>query len=214
MRIRSCIAASAAAALLVCASGAGAAPRQDYDFRVLVDGRPIGTQSFHFSRDGAGYEMSTVARIKVRLLFLTAYRFHQTAVEHWRGGCLRAIRSRTDDNGDRYRIRGTADASGLALTVNGSEDTLDQACVHTFAYWNPRLLRSQRLLDSETGKLKKVSLARLGRRPLPWDPDTRATSYRLHTGDGPTQLWYNANGRWLGLRSKLKNGHTVVYRPI
>ncbi|HYW04429.1 MAG TPA: DUF6134 family protein [Gammaproteobacteria bacterium] len=214
MRIRPVLAACAAIALLLGASGAGAAPRRDYDFRVLVDGKPIGTQSFHFTEDGAGYEMSTEARIKVRFLFFTAYRFHQTAVERWRGGCLRTIRSRTDDNGNRFRVRGRAVDTGLSLTVNGSEDTLDQACVHTFAYWNPRLLRSQRLLDSETGKLKKVSLARLGRRPLPWDPDTRATSYRLHTGDGPTQLWYNANGRWLGLRSKLKNGHTVVYRPI
>lgn len=182
----------------------------DYHFDVYLDDKPIGTHSFVFDAAGDGYRLTSTASYQVKFLFVTAYQYRHESTEQWRGGCLRSIDSTTDDNGDSYRVEGDASA----IRVNGEPTPVAVDCVRSFVYWDPRLLESPQLLNSQTGELEPVTLDSLGQSPLPWGEDGRPHQLlSLATPRTPIELWYDSSGRWLGLRSELDNGRVLSYRP-
>ena len=200
---------------LLGAAHAGASAPADHRFQVLLDGKPIGHHRFSFSplEEGGGYRLVSEAEYAVKFLFIEAYSYDHRSEEVWRDGCLRRIDARTDDNGDDYRISGEWSDDGLELAVNGQSRQVDKSCVRTFAYWQPRLLDAGELLNSQTGELDPVTTRDLGRAALPWQPDREASTLELDTERGIIQLWYDSEGRWLGLRSRLENDRVLEYRP-
>ena len=65
---------------------------QQYDFEVLLDGKPIGRHGFQIDRGPGGIEqVVSTARFDVKILGLTVYRYRHDATERWRDGCLVAI---------------------------------------------------------------------------------------------------------------------------
>ena len=187
---------------------------RDYRFEVSLDEREIGNHSFTFEPLGdRHYRLTSEASYDVKLLFVTVYEYRHRSEEEWRDGCLVAIRSATDDNGNQYQVVGERVAEGFRLQVNGEQRAVGETCVRSFAYWNPELLRTDKLLNSQTGKLEEIEHEVLGTTPLPWQGERTADTRKLVTADGPIELWYGAGDGWLGLRSQLKNGRVLQYRP-
>src|SRR4051812_39644950 len=99
-----CAARLVAATLIAAVAGpapvmAGApSPPADWTFEAKLDGKPIGWHRFTLEREGQGdgLRLTSQARFEVKLLGFTAYRYLHSAVEHWRGDCLTALRSSTD----------------------------------------------------------------------------------------------------------------------
>lgn len=210
--IRNLLAGAAFAAGLAAAPALTAAPA-DYHFRVLLDGKPIGHHRFQFEERPGGYRLVSEADYQVDFLFFTAYEYEHRSEERWRDGCLVRIDSRTDDNGETWRIQGEGTDSGYSLKVNGEAGEVARDCLRTFAYWRPSLLEAEALLNSQNGELESVTLSEAVSRPLPWDGGGEATRYRLETAQRPIELWYGDDGRWLALRSELENGRILTYRP-
>lgn len=190
-----------------------AQPRPAYMFDVLLDGKEIGSHVFTFSFSESGYQVQSAATYNVKMLFLELYRYSHSAQETWSGGCLQHIQSSTDDNGDKYRVTGSREGNGMAMTINDEEKVHGAECVRTFAYWDPTLLDAPELLNSQTGELEPVNFADQGQKPLPWNAEASAQSYSLDTENGVIHLWYKPDGHWLGLLSELENGRTLMYRP-
>ena len=80
-------------------TGAAAQGARVWDFRVYLDNAAIGTHRFTLRQQGEERELASEARFEVKLMFFTAYRYAHRANERWRGDCLTALNSRTDDNG-------------------------------------------------------------------------------------------------------------------
>lgn len=202
---------------LFCLSAAAQGELRDYEFNVFLDGSEIGSHRFSFQSLGtepSHYRLTSEASYRVKVLFVTVYEYRHRSVEEWRDGCLVEIRSATEDNGDEYRVSGERSGDGFRLRVNGETETVEENCIRTFAYWNPELIHTGQLLNSQTGELTRVEHEDIGTTPLPWQRDRRAATRKLATGDGPIELWYSGSGRWLGLRSPLKNGRVLHYRPV
>lgn len=193
----------------------------DYQFRVFLDGDEIGHHKFKFQAIGdgepggdgeSGYRLVSEASYKVKLLFVTVYKYQHQSIEYWQGGCLQTIDAKTDDNGEDYKVVGEQSGAQLELTTNGMTQVLDSGCVRTYAYWQPELLQSDRLLNAQTGELQPVELMNVGASELPWDRSIEARTLRLTTAQGPIRLWYSDDDRWLGLQSALNNGRVLEYR--
>jgi len=185
-----------------------------YIFDVFLDDNKIGSHVFSFSFNESGYLMQSSASYRVKLLFIEFYRYSHSSEETWRNGCLEEIASATDDNGENYRVKGRSDEDAMVLVINDEPVRHEVECPRTFVYWEPELLATEALLNSQTGEFETVTLVDEGTKPLPWSDAEVAQSYRLETKEMSIQLWYGENNHWLGLLSELDNGRTLSYRPV
>jgi len=85
-------------------------------------------------------------------------------------------------------------------------------CVRSFAYWNPELLKADRLLNSQTGDSEAATLT--------LEADTTLTTgsggvpakrYLLRGEKFRIELWYSPDGDWLALESATKGGRKLRY---
>ena len=206
------LATVAGAVLALFATAApGAAPGSILDFRVELDGRPIGEHRFELRGEGDAQEVISRAEFSVRLLFVELYRYRHTATEYWRNGCLESLESRTDDNGRLEVVTASRRDRGLDVVANGSEGWLG-GCVRSFAYWNPRILESSHLLNSQTGEYIPVRVDALGEERITVAGDTEpARRYRIVGKDIEIDLWYGRDQEWLALESHLQDGRRLRY---
>ena len=189
-----------------------AAPTADgeWNFRVLLDGKEVGWHRYVVRGDGASTEVESRAQFDVRFLMLNAYSYRHTARERWRGACLDELESRTETNGRVEEV--AAVAYDDAVVVDGpSGDARLPGCVMSFAYWDPRILRATRLLNSQTGELLPVSVAERGtERVNVAGRNVAATRHRLSAPNLQIDLWY-ADGRWVALEAPTPGGRTLRY---
>ena len=194
------------------AASSPAAPAADgeWNFRVLLDGKEVGWHRYVVRGDGAATEVESRAQFDVRFLLLNAYSYRHTARERWRGACLDELESRTETNGRVEEV--AAVAYDDAMVVDGpSGDARLPGCVMSFAYWDPRILRATRLLNSQTGELLPVSVAERGtERVNVAGRNVAATRHRLSAPDLQIDLWY-ADGRWVALEAPTPGGRTLRY---
>ncbi len=195
LALMACAAASASAQGNV---SEGAAEEGEWNFTATLDGKPIGTHRFVVGGSPAARSVDSRADFVVRMLGVPLYRYRHHAEERWGSDCLRELRADTDDDGTRQQV---------ARRFDGD-------CVMTFAYWNPRLLKQQRLVDPQTGKLEPVRFEQL--------PDTnievrgqpvRARGWRLQAAQQRIRIWYAVDGgRWIGLDAETKGDRQLSYR--
>jgi len=189
-----------------------AATQQTYRFKVLLDGKEIGSQSFVVSSDQDRTQIEINAAFDVKILFITAYSYRHTNREIWQGECLRGISATTNDNGDSFFVRGTYSGGRLELQTHAGEQSVD-GCVRTFAYWNRDWLQGPRLLNSQTGEVQEVRVGKVANETVPVRGVPTATEHIRIVGKALTiDLWYDQNRQWVGLQSTTKTGGTLQYQ--
>ena len=189
-----------------------AAPALDreWNFRVLLDGEEIGWHRYVVRGDGESTEVESRAQFDVRFLFLNAYRYRHEARERWRGACLDELESRTETNGTVEEVAALTRDSALVV-AGPSGDARLPGCVMSFAYWDPRILRAARLLNSQTGALLPVRVYEQGtERVSVSGRSIPATRHRLSAPDLQIDLWY-ADGRWVALEAPTPGGRLLRY---
>jgi hypothetical protein len=200
----------AALLLLIAGTTPSLAATGDWDFRVLLDGREIGRHRFSLQRAGEGVVLTSEAQFDVRVLFISAYRYVHEAVERWQDGCLQSLASRTETNGERISVSAQSQGGRLAVTGPAGSD-LHDGCVMSFAYWDPRILEAERLLNSQTGELVPVQVTPQGRETVPVRGRPRPASRHRISGPGLSiDLWY-ADGRWVALEALAEGGRRLRY---
>ena len=191
----------AACALSVCAAPLPEVEAGEWNFEATLDGKPIGTHRFVVGGTAQAREVSSEAGFVVRLLGITVYRYQHHADERWQGDCLRGLKSKTDDDGKTARV---------------DQSFPEPECMMAFAYWNPRLVTQQRLVDPQAGRVEAVKFEAL--------PDAQimlrgqavaAHGWRLQTAKQRITLWYAADtGRWIALDADAKGGRKLSYRQV
>jgi hypothetical protein len=201
---------------LLCGAGlAGATtPTQQWHFRVLLDGRPIGEHRFTLNGAGGERELRSAAQFDVTVLRIPVYRYRHEAVERWSGGCLTALAARTDINGTRQEVR--AETRGDRLVVEAGASRREHAgCVMSFAYWDPQILGARSLLNAQTGELQPVRVTPQGAETLTVLGRPRpAQRHRIDGGPRlQIDLWY-AGDDWVALEADTDGGRRLRYERI
>lgn len=184
------------------AAGMACAVPQTWHFDALLDGQLIGEHRFELSppSDGAQTLLSE-ARFDVRLLGVTLYRYRHRAQEVWVRGCLQSIHAETDDNGERTQV---ARSAGTGLPAG---------CPMSFAYWNPAILQAKQLLNAQTGRSEEVQVQALPPATLEVRGATvTARRWRIAAPKQRIDVWYDAEGRWMGLDATLEGSRQLRYR--
>lgn len=188
-----------------------AASQQEWNFRVLLDGKDVGYHNFYLLQDDDTRQLTSEAEFRIKFLFITAFSYEHVNRETWRDDCLQSIESRTDANGRQFQVRGERTDNGLSITSNDDSHELP-GCVKTFAYWNPDILQEPALMNSQTGEVLTVDIKPLAREILTIRGlSIPAQRYRLIARNMQVDLWYSDNDEWLALESTVKAGRKLRY---
>jgi hypothetical protein len=183
-------------------------------FQVFLDEKPIGTHRFSLQERDEGLLSESRAAFDVNFLFINAYRYRHQSRELWQDGCLKKLEATTDNNGERYSVRGTPAASGF-LVEGETESQVQDPCAMTFAYWDKRILEQDRLINPQTGEVVDVAVTDEGLDRITVDGrEVDARRYRLTAEGLDIRLWYDDSQRWLGLESRIEDQYRLSYRPI
>jgi hypothetical protein len=185
-------------------------------FRVYLEDKPIGFHEFRVSEHGAGREVEINAEFDVKFLFFNAYSYDHRNTESWAQNCLRGIEAVTNANGEKFQVYGQHGENGFRIRTGDESEILESECVRSFAYWNPVILESERLLNAQTGEILNVTVVPLGPDALSVGSNQiPAEKFRIEMTEGPITLWYSAENRqWLALEAPAKGGRTLRYEPV
>ena len=197
---------------LLISATAHAIADQEWNFRVFLEDREIGSHKFRVVESNGERRVESDARFTVKIFFIEAYTYHHQARERWSGECLSALDASTDDNGEQLRVRGVRNGSGFSLEAARGRSELPP-CIMPFAYWNPAMLQQPRLLNVQTGELLDVRVEPLGEESIfvRGAPMT-ARRYALHTTKYRIDVWYLANRQWVQLESTTESGRRLRYQ--
>jgi len=183
-------------------------------FRVYLDDREIGYHHFSVQRSGDLRVLRSEARFEYRLMFVKLFHYEHENRETWSGDCLRSIESRTDSNGEPYRVDGRAESGHFRVAGSAGEATLPE-CVMSFAYWNPAFLDQGQLLNMQSGEFLDVEISPPVAEPLTVRGELQpAYRYRLEAGELQLDLWYSTNKQWLALESVVRGGRKLRYELL
>lgn len=183
----------------------------EWQFRVFLGEREVGEHRFRLEQHADGARLHSHARMNVRLLGVTAFSYTHEAQERWQGDCLERIDAKTDRNGRPYAVSGERIQNAFRVQTLKTSEVLP-ACVMSFAYWNPKILQQRRLLNPQNGEFVDVSVESKGSETLSArGTATEATRYTLAGRKLRIDLWYTADGRWVGLQSITDGGQLLRY---
>jgi hypothetical protein len=154
-------------------------------FRVFLDDKEIGYHNFFVAEHDGMKQLKSVANFEYKLLFVRLFHYEHENSEIWTGDCLQSINSRTDANGEPFRVDGRREVGEFLVDSSKGETSLPE-CVMSFAYWNPKFLGESR-------------------------PSYR---YRLAAGALNLDLWYSTDRDWLALESEVQGGRTLRYERM
>ena len=187
--------------------------QQSWNFKVLLDDKPIGYHQVRIDRDANRKAVHTKAEFDVRFMFIPVYSYVHDTRETWENGCLVNITSTTDDNGDDFFINSKPLNQRLELETQDGISTFD-GCVRTFAYWDIEMLQSTHLLNTQTGEYQAVTITDMGSDTVNLeDGEVEARRFKLICEDMNIDLWYTNDMHWLALESTTASGAVLRYVP-
>jgi len=198
----------------VCCAGvigmapAAAEPVVDLAFDVLRKDKPMGRHTISVRREGADIIADIAIDLRIRFAFVTVFEYTHRNREVWRDNRLVSIETTTNNDGERFRIAGRAEAAGFRVTTGDGVARVFAADVLPTSYWHPRTPQATQLLNTQTGELAEVSIT-----PLPAGGADGGGRQYVVSGDLDLNLWY-ADGCLRKLNFRAPGDDTVIdYRP-
>lgn len=181
-------------------------------FAVTRDGTPFGTHQVSFRRDGDRLVVETEIAFKVKVAFITVFRYTMSAREEWRGPELLRFESETDSDGKPYFVRIERGDEGLKVESSSGNYTAPPG-VMPFTYWNNALTSQAQVINPERGRLEPLKVERLGEETLMIGAKPVVVEkVRLSTNNDYDLLYERETGRWVG-GSFERRGFMIGYAP-
>jgi len=127
------------------------------EYEVLRNGKTIGQHSVRFESDQGMMTVTAETHMQVKILFVTAYRYHYKSQEFWCGNQLQAVRTQVNDGGDANAVSALRKQDGYVITQNGNQYFVPGMIPPT-NHWNIDLITTDRLFNTITGKLNAVKI--------------------------------------------------------
>ncbi len=193
-------------------------PSGEIPFTVFRNGdSEMGFHRLRFTREGERVIVEKEINFKVRLAFITAFRYEHRNREVWENGRLVSLDTTTNDDGREHWVRGRATPDGFA--VESSRGSLiAPADVIPTSYWNIATIGATKLLDTQRGLMMDVRIEPLGVEPVTAGGDVvDARHFRINilsNKPGSTDaidIWYDDNDAWVKMAFKAKD-QQISYR--
>lgn len=173
-------------------------------FRVLRDGKEIGTHQVRLTRNAAKLSVQTEIALQVKLAGFTVFRLRHDITEEWQGERLLRLTSRHDRNGTVTEARVIAE--GNLLVSQGPEGAQRlPANAAPLTWWNAAHF-ARPLIRPINGKLLMTAPSRSA-------ISGGGAQFSLN-GEVEAVARYDAEARWVALSTKGEDGSAVTYEPM
>jgi hypothetical protein len=189
---------------------------KEWAFDVYLDKSKIGQHTFKLDQNN---QLISHAKFSVKVLFINAYQYDHTAKEQWQGDCLSGLEANTIEDGVVTNVKGVKKENHFKIS-DGKTNQMLPECVMTFAYWNPKILAQNKLLNPQNAEYLDTKLEVLGTKTiLVKGKPTETQHYKLNGSiDGRNklniELWYAQdkaeNKQWVALKSTTPEGYQYV----
>lgn len=196
---------------------AGADPIELYpeglEFYAYRKGSKVGTHKVDFERDGDRLIVESDFKLKVKLLFITAYKFHFESTGIWKDGALQSMDVTVDDNGKDTKVDAyISDEDGQFYVTGRKGDFVATDWVYPTNHWNAGVIGSDVVLNTLNGALAKVEILRQGIETVETKQGSVDAERIEYTGElRDTTVWYDQAGRWVKMVFTTKSGETIEY---
>ncbi len=182
-------------------------------FEVLRKGKPIGTHTIAFKPNGDALQVDIDIRLDVKFLMFNAYSYRHRNQELWRDGRLVQIETKTDDDGESFFVEGRANGKGFEVNGSGG-DAVAPADIIPTSYWDPAIVKQDKLLNTQTGELMEVSVEPGDETEIVVGDKTVDARHYVMSGDLDLELWYDPAGTLKRIRFEASDGSTIDYRAM
>ena len=180
------------------------------DYDVLRDGDKIGDHAFVFSRDGDALNVQIDTDVKVKLAFVTLYKFWHHATEKWLDGHLVALASKTDDDGTDHEMNVTAKDDKLAVLAD-KKATVEPLDSMPASLWNLGIVKVPVTLNTLDGSMMAIKTELVGEEDVKGPNGPVHSRHYSITGDLQRELWFDPQGTLVKVRFKGQDGSDIQY---
>jgi len=190
------------------------AANKSLEFTVVRDGATIGSHSYTISDHDGETLVEVATDIKIKVLFVTTYKFIHTSKEVWKNGRLVLLNSTTDDDGTSKSL--TVQAQTAKLTVNSvvqGQDRRQNASAEMLpaSLWKQDMVKQSALLNTFDGTVMNISVEDLGRDEVKAHGANVTAHHYAISGELTRELWFNGAGDLVRMRFPDKTGTAIIY---
>tara|TARA_A100001037_G_scaffold303482_1_gene337604 strand:+ start:1615 stop:2304 length:690 start_codon:yes stop_codon:yes gene_type:complete len=184
---------------------------EELRFSILRNGKPVGSHIVRFRNEEPGFHVSAESKITVRFLGLPVYKFHYRSDSAWLGGRLLQLAATTDDNGDQGIVEFEASADGARVSGPNGTQQVSSNIIPT-DHWHHPVVNASQVLNTLTGKINEVAILDLGWEDVLVAGELVRGRRHAYVGDLQTDVWYDADGRWVRMQFNGSDGSVMEYR--
>lgn len=180
-------------------------------FQIRRNDAPVGQHIVRFNRGQDGLQVVAQSNIDISFLGFNAYSFRYRSESIWQEGQLSTLSVKVDDDGDQTSIAARRENDQLVVDGPDGQKSLPPGIFPT-DHWHCGVLQTDQVLNTLTGNPNAVTISQTGRERLAVGNGMINATHFTYDGQLQTNAWYDADGRWVGLRFKARDGSEITYR--
>lgn len=188
-------------------------------FDVIRKNKIIGSVETTFEEKNSHLIVQTVVDIKVKVLFIPAYKFFQKTTEIWKNNEFIEFEGYTDFEDDReYFIKGKDNENNfIAIGMDGEITT--ELNILPLNYWNKEILLQDKIFDTQKGIIRDINVEQLDNEKIFINnTEIIAEKYILNASKNPKDLgpfpeytiWYDKNDELIKFEFKNPKDKKII----
>lgn len=170
----------------------------EIEFTVHRKGKKIGSHKVDLTKKDGTITIASKTRLRVKVLFITAFKLDYLAVETWNNEGLNKVYSKTNQQGKKTEFDKPFDQLQAPIASN---------------HWNPYVKTVKAVYNPVTGKPMDITLTYQGDETVEtWNGSVQARRYDYDWELTETSVWYDDQGRWVAMSFKGGDGSTINYK--
>jgi len=185
----------------------------EINFEIYRNDKRVGQHQVRFKIDGNSLTVVIESSIRITILKIPVFTFRYRATEIWQEDQLVSASASTVENKKRSTVSLQNEGKHSRLsTLNGPEkvELLNQASNH----WNANVLRESRFFNTLTGEAMDVVIESLGEQSIRTSSGQIMAQHYRYLGEALPDVWYDSDGRWVGLAFEADDGSKIRYQLI
>jgi len=182
----------------------------EYALTISRNGEPIGQHILTFRQEPQAWQIAAASDMVIKLAIIPVFRFAYRSAETWEKDRLVALTAETNDDGERTVVKVEATGDGLDVSGTAGSWVAPRDVIAT-SHWRQPPTGPGVVVNTLTGKRNDVTITDRGEDSIVTGVGTLPARRLTYAGDLDVDTWYDAEGRWLGMRFKGRDGSVIDY---
>lgn len=182
----------------------------EIDFDVYRKGEKVGFHRVRFNGDRNDLTAQSEFSVRIDVLMIPVYRYLYRSESRWQNGVLERLNASVDDDGTPSEVIVSTHDGRIRIKAP-DQSVITAPPLFPTNHWNHRVTAEDRVLNTLTGRINDVRIEPRGREDVMTERGAVTATRYSYTGDLETEVWYDAEGRWVKMRFDGKDGTPIEY---